>query len=461
MIKLLRSTSVRLAFGFAGLFIVASLLLVGLLWWRTAAYLDREIDAVILTDTRAIADRLRDFGLLGAVAAIRDRTGAHGDKNAIYLLVDPYRQKLAGNLTAWPFEIGHEPGWYQAEMQRDGQTRATRLLNVELPGGYQLLVGRDVQDRVQVRALIVNGLAWATAAALVIAALGGLFARRALLARLEAMRRTTAAIVQGDLTQRVPERASSDEFDQLARTINHMLDQIQHLIEGVRNVSNAVAHDLRTPLAEVRARLEDLLRSQPPPAEVFAEIESAVEDLDRLIAMSNALLRLAEIDSGVRRSGFRRVDLADLVADVVDLYRPAAEAKGIQLTSEAPAELVINGDPGLLAQAVGNLVDNAIKYAPPQGKVEVRLERRPEGDIAIAVADDGPGMPDEEKARATERFYRGDSSRGVAGFGLGLSVVAAAARLHGGYVDLADNHPGLVATLVLPTVIGQAAQLAS
>jgi signal transduction histidine kinase len=456
MIRVLRSTSMRLAFGFAGLFIVASLLLVGLVWWRTAAYLDRETDAVILADTHAVADRLRDFGLLGAVAAIRDRTGASGDRNAIYLLIDPYQQILAGNLSAWPFEIGHTSGWYHADMLRNGQVHAMRVLNVGLAGGYQLLVGRDVQDKAQVRTLILNGLAWAIVGALVLAMLGGWFARRALLARLEAMRRTTAAIVQGDLTQRVPERASSDEFDQLARMINHMLDQIQLLIEGVRNVSNAVAHDLRTPLAEVRARLEDVLRSRSASEEVYGEIESAVEDLDRLIAMANALLRLAEIDSGVRRSGFRRVDLADLVTEVVDFYRPAAEAKSIDLSADAPAGIALNGDPGLLAQAVGNLVDNAIKYAPQQGKVAVRLAQHEDGDVTVAVTDNGPGIPEAEMAHVTERFYRGDSSRGVTGFGLGLSVVAAAARLHGGRVEFADNQPGLVATLVLPATIGQA-----
>ncbi len=450
MIRVLRSSSVRFALGYAGLFIASSLLLVGLLWWRTAGYLDRETDAVILSDTRAIGDRLRDFGLSGAVTTIRERSGTNGDKNAIYLLVNPAFEPLAGNLNAWPSEIGYTTGWYHAGMMRGGQPRATRLLNVSLSGGFHLVVGRDVEDRMQVRALIVNGLAWATAAALVIAALGGIFARRALQARVEVIGRTAAAIVQGDLGQRVPEGGSDDEFDQLSRTINQMLEQIQRLIEGVRNVSNAVAHDLRTPLAEARARLEDVLGQRPSPDVVFAEIGETLGDIDRLIEMSNALLRLAEIDSGVRRSGFRQVPLAEIVTEVAELYQPAAEAKGIEFNVEAPGGLTVNGDPFLLAQAVGNLVDNAIKYAPSGGHVAVRLKHSAEAEIAIAVSDDGPGIPDAKKQHVTERFYRGDSSRGKAGVGLGLSLVASVAGLHGGTLVLADNHPGLTALLLLP-----------
>ena len=453
MTRFLRSTSVRLALGYAALFIVSSLVLVGLLWWRTAAYLERETNAVILADTRAIGDRLRDFGLPGAVETINERAGANGDQNAIYLLVGLFGQPVAGNLSAWPSEIGRDDGWHLAEMLRSGQSRATQLLSVALPGGFQLLVGRDVEERERVRALILNGLAWAVGAALVIAAAGGYLTRRALLARVEAISRTSAAIVPGDLAHRVPERDSADEFDDLARIINSMLDQIQNLIEGVRNVSNAVAHDLRTPLAEARARLEDILRSQPPTEQIFEEIEATVEDIDRLIGMSNALLRLAEIDSGVRRSGFRRVDLAEIIEDVADLYRPAAEAKSIALSVGAPAGLVANGDPFLLAQAIGNLVDNAIKYAPVQGSVALRLDRRGAGDVEVAVVDDGPGIPDEEKHRVTQRFYRGDSSRAKAGVGLGLSVVASVAKLHGGSLVLTDNHPGLTASLYLPVPV--------
>ena len=448
MIRLFRSSSVRIALGYAVLFIASSLLLVSLLWWRTAGYLDRETDAVIVSDTRAVGDRLRDLGLTGAMETVRDRA-ANGDKYAIYLLVNPAFEPLAGNLSAWPTEVGYTTGWTHAEMLHDGQPRATRLLNVALPGGFHLLVGRDVEERDQVRALILNGLAWATAGALVIAVLGSFVARRALSARVDVISRTAAAIVRGDLGQRVPETGSADEFDRLSRTINQMLEQIQALLEGVRNVSNAVAHDLRTPLAEARARLEDVLRHEPSP-DVSAGIEQAVDDIDRLIATSNALLRLAEIDSGVRRSGFRQIDLAEIVSEVVELYQPTAAEKDIAFTVAVPEAQAVNGDPFLLAQTIGNLVDNAIKYGPAGSTVDVRVDRRPDGDVAISVADRGPGIPDSEKQQVTERFFRGDTSRGKPGVGLGLSLVASVAKLHGGVLSFSDNNPGLIASFSLP-----------
>src|ERR1700744_5288020 len=212
MTRFFRSSSVRLALGYAGLFIASSLLLLGLLWWQTAGYLDRETDAVILANTRAIGDRFRDFGLAGASATVRDRI-ANGDKEAIYLLVNPAFEPLVGNLNAWPQEVGYATGWSDTQMLNNGQVHATRLLHVALPSGFHLLIGRDVQDRAQVRANILNGLGWAILGALVIAFAGGVVTRRALSARVDLIARTTAAIVQGDLGRRVPEGGSADEFD--------------------------------------------------------------------------------------------------------------------------------------------------------------------------------------------------------------------------------------------------------
>jgi len=448
MTRLLRSSSVRLALAYAAVFIISSLALAGLLWWQTASYLDRETDAVILANKRAVSDQFRDSGLDGAMSTIRDRV-ANGDKEAIYLLANPVFEPLEGNLSAWPAEVGYKPGWSDATMFNNGEPHATRLLNVPLPGGLHLLIGRDVEDRARIRVLILNGLAWAVIAALVIALLGAVITRRALSVRIELIQRTATAIVQGDWGQRIPEAASGDEFDQLTRTINQMLEQIQALLEGVRNVSNAVAHDLRTPLAEARARLEDVLRGDTS-GDMAAGVEQAVDDIDRVIAMSNALLRLAEIDSGVRRSGFREVELEEVASEVLELYQPIAQEKGVALTSNLAGVPRVRGDPFLLAQAVGNLIDNAIKYTPAAGAINVRIEAEANGEIAMTVADNGPGIVDMEKARVTERFYRGDTSRGTAGVGLGLSLVAAIARLHGGTLILADNSPGLSASVRLP-----------
>lgn len=449
-IAILRSTSIRLAVGYALLFVLSAFVLVGFFWWRTAAYLEREVNAVILSDTQAIGDRLQDFGLSGAIETINQRVRQHADEHAIYLLADPALAPVAGNLAAWPLRVGHQTGWYQVELARDDKLYATRVLYVGLPQGFHLLVGRDVQDLVAIRHTIIDSLGSVVLAAVILAMIGGLLVRRAILHRLDAINRAASGIVLGDLSRRVPSHGSSDEFDQLAQTINGMLQQIEVLVDGVRNASNAVAHDLRTPLAELRGRLEEVLRNPPSPDATLREVQAAVDDLDRLIEVFNALLRLADIDSGARLAGFRQVPLDSVVGEVADLYGPLAEDKGIDLKTEMQPSLTVKGDPFLLAQAIGNLLDNALKYSPAEGRVSLTLSRDEGGGIRITVADTGPGIPEEEMPKVTERFFRGSAGRGTEGLGLGLSVVAAVARLHGGSVQLADAEPGLIATLHLP-----------
>jgi signal transduction histidine kinase len=231
-----------------------------------------------------------------------------------------------------------------------------------------------------------------------------------------------------------------------------MLEQIEQLVHGVRNVSNSIAHDLRTPLAELRSRLEELTLMRPPPDATFAEIEGAVADVDRVIRIFDALLRLAEIDAGLRRSGFVSLDLADLAAAAVEFYAPAAELKNIRLTLHAEGPLEASGDPILIAQALSNLIDNALKYAPDHGLIEVDIRRRSDGLAEIAVTDNGPGIQDSEKAKVVERFYRGDASRGTPGVGLGLSLVQAVAKLHGSALELSDRNPGLRAVIAVPCI---------
>jgi signal transduction histidine kinase len=452
MLRLLRSTSVRLTLLFAGFFILASLLVAGVLWWETAAYLERETDAVIVADTQAIGDRLRDFGLPGALATINERVAQTADEHAVYLLADPDLTRLAGNLSAWPAAVGTETGWYEASLVRNGRTYPARLFHVSLPGGFQLLIGRDMGNRLAIRHLLVNALTWSAAAALVLAIAGGLLVRRAVLGRIGQVNRTTAAIVQGDLSRRLTVGGSDDEFARLARTINEMLAQIEQLIDGVRNASNAIAHDLRTPLAELRARLEQMERRMAAgsiaPDALRGEVQDAIDDVDRLVDVFNALLRLAAIDSGARRAGFRLVELAPLVAEVAEVYEALAEAKDATLEVDARENVMVTGDSDLIAQATANLLDNAIKYTAGQ-PIALTLARRPDGHATITVADRGPGIAEGERDRVVERFRRGDASRHSPGVGLGLAEVAAVAKLHGGALELTDNAPGLRATLVL------------
>jgi signal transduction histidine kinase len=455
MTSILRSTAVRLAVIYAVLFVLSAFCLVGFLWWRTAGYLSREVDAVILADTKAIGDRIQDFGLAGAIETINQRVGRSSDEHAIYLLADPALTPVAGNIDAWPAGIGPRQGWYQIPLVYQGRDHATRILYVVLPSGFRLLVGRDVQDREAIRGSILAGLGWAAAAAALLAIGGGLLVRRAIFRRVDAIDRTTSAIIHGDLGSRLPTQGSSDEFDRLTQTINGMLQQIQILVDGVRNASNAVAHDLRTPLAELRGRLEAILRARQPADLALHEIGEAVADLDRVIGVFNALLRLAEIESGARLSGFRDVRLSDVAVDVAELYGPLAEQRALTFSLDAPPDMGLRGDPILLAQAIGNLVDNAIKYCPAQGTVTLRLTRGGDGGIDVTVRDTGPGIADAEKPLATERFFRGTTSRGIPGVGLGLSVVAAVARLHGGGFTLADGNPGVIARLSFPASAGR------
>jgi signal transduction histidine kinase len=429
---------------------VSSLLLVGLMWWGTAGYLDRETAAVIRADVRAIQDDLPSRGLAGAIATIKDRVAAAADGEAVYLLADAGLKPVSGNLQAWPPEVKAKPGWYKIWLIRNDRFRTLQVQHVLLFDGYHLLVGRDIQERAEIRSLIVNGLGWAAIGALLIAVAGGLLVRRAVLRRVEDINSTAVAIVQGDLSRRLPTRNTSDEFDQLAQTINLLLSQIEKLIDGLRNTTNSVAHDLRTPLAELRVQLEELLRTRPSVDTMIGGIHKAVADIDRVIGIFNALLRLARIDYDVRRSGFRRVDLAELATEVAELYRPLAEDKDAAFVVAARSGVAVNGDPHLLAQAVGNLVDNAVKYTPRHGTVSLRIDQDDEAYAEIAVVDSGPGIADADKPRVTERFYRCGADSEIAGIGLGLSLVDAVARLHDGELTLEDNHPGLAATLKIP-----------
>jgi signal transduction histidine kinase len=277
-----------------------------------------------------------------------------------------------------------------------------------------------------------------------------------LMSRVHSIRQTVSAIMHGDLKHRLPTHLNDDELNTLALTINGMLEQIELLVHGVRNVSNSIAHDLRTPLAELRSRLEELALIRPAPEQTFAEVDGAVADVDRVIRIFDALLRLAEIDAGMRRSGFVAFDVADLAANAVEFYAPAAELKNIHLAFQSAGPLPVSGDPILLAQALGNLIDNALKYAPMNGAVEVAVIQR-DRVAEMSVSDNGPGIADSEKSKAVERFYRGDASRGTPGVGLGLSLVQAVAKLHGSALVLSDQKPGLRVAIGIPLDAANAA----
>ncbi len=445
---MIRSSAVSLALGYVALGIAALVLFAAPLWYAWQVTIQEGRAEFLQSDAQRLAEVFRRDGADGLKAFIDARVQMQIAGERILLLTDASLHPLAGNLAAWPATVPAVPGTYTIKIDVGARGLQTALVHVApLGGGYTLLVGRDNALFRPLQTHFWYGLAAAVAVLSIAGLLVGLITRRALMSRIHSIRQTVSAIMHGDLKHRLPTQLNDDELNTLTRTINGMLEQIELLVHGVRNVSNSIAHDLRTPLAELRSRLEELALIRPPPEQAFAEIDGAVADVDRVIRIFDALLRLAEIDAGMRRSGFVPLDIADLAANAVEFYAPAAELKNIGLEFRSDGPVSVSGDPVLLAQALSNLIDNALKYAPEGGAIEVAVVKREDGTAEISVSDDGPGIEASEKSKVVERFYRGDASRGTPGVGLGLSLVQAVAKLHGSALELSDRRPGLRAAV--------------
>lgn len=449
---LFRSAGLRLAMIYAALFGMSALALVLFLWWETAGLLDRQVEAAIRADAQGLSERWEEGGLQALILTIHDRLVENVDDDAIYLVVGPDGQRITGNLEIWPKGVTMPDVWYELLVSRAGVRSPARVRRFDLESGYHLLVGRDVRTRSQLRRLLTDSLFWAL---FVVAGLGlaGALAMRGLFRRMVAnVTATAAAISGGDLTHRVRVSGRGDEFDRLAEAINDMLDRIARLMDGVREVSNAIAHDLRTPITRARMRLEDAAGHAKTEEDLHAAIDRAQADLDGIVAIFQALLRIAEIEAGARRSAFAPLDVAPLLADLAELYGAVAEDAGLMLELAIAPDLPFFGDRELIQQAVANLLDNAVKFSPPGSVVELVADQ-PAGALRIVVGDHGPGIPEEDRRHATERFYRGETARSTPGSGLGLSLVQAVAQLHHGVLQLEDNAPGLRAVLSLPAPV--------
>lgn len=459
MNRLIRSSPVTWALGYLLLGLAALVAFAVLLWyaWNVSIFSGRE--EILRAEAQHLTDVFAREGPDGLTAHIKARLRLQIVGERTLLLTDAAYRPLAGNLAAWPREIADDSGTHAVMVEHlAGQPTHTLLVRAALPGGYHLLVGRDLGFYLPLERQFAFGLTAAVTFLFVVGVAGAILIRRQLLARVQGIRTTVSAIMAGDLRRRLPPAGSDDEINTLSQTINGMLDHIERLIHGISDVSNSIAHDLRTPLAELRSRLEELTLTRPEPAETFAEIEAAVADVDRVMRIFAALLRLAELDTGARRSGFVQVDASRVAAEVVEFYEPAAEQKGVAFSFEARGAAPVAGDPVLLAQALSNLIDNSLKCVPERGAIRVCVDRRDDGSVAIEVADNGPGIAAADKPKVTERFFRGDTSRGTAGVGLGLSIVDAVAKLHGGVLELLDNHPGLRAQMVLPVTDGRSSR---
>jgi len=356
-------------------------------------------------------------------------------------------QRIAGNLTTWPDTNAPLGDLIKHDVVRVGKTTSARLLIRELPGGGRLFVGHDLIEHDSIRSLVLRSLAAGAVLSLLLATVGGLFFRRQIEGQINDIRRTAHKIELGDLTHRIP-ISSDDEFGLLSRDINRMLDRIEQLMDGVRHVSNAIAHDLRTPLGRIRSKLDDAVRHKMTVEILSDAAHSAIGDIDDLIFVFEKLLQIAEAESGMRTQSVETVNLNDIVLDMVDLFDATAEDRRIVLKTAFQSTAFAVGDRHLLKNAIASLIDNAIKYAGEGATVEVGTSSDTRFS-SIFVRDNGPGIPMQELPKVTERFYRLDSSRNQQGNGLGLAIVSAIATMHGGVLILENDH-GLIARITLP-----------
>lgn len=447
---MLRSAKSRLIAASVVLIMVATSLVLGLLYWAAYAAIESETQQVVNAELAGLSDDYRRLGALGVGRAIENRLESAQERDAVYLLTDAYGRSIAGNLAGWPPTIAPGSGWVELELYRtdDQRTVMVSAASVRLSSGERLLVGRDSAGRARFDHAILQAIALALVAALGLSAATGWLLSRLVFNRVDDISRTAAEIVSGDLGRRVPLRGGGDEFDRLSSTLNAMLDQIETLIENLRMTTDSIAHDLRSPLTRLRAQVEHLAEPDIDAADRSQAATRALEEADHLIRVFTSLTEISRAEAGIGQSDFSDVELSDLATAAADLYAPVAAEKGVALATKEESAC-IRGHAPLLSQALSNLIENALRYAPPGSEIEISC--RIDGETAIlSVGDRGPGVPESDRARVMERFTTLDPSRTERAAGLGLALVSAVTRMHDGELRLRDNRPGLLAEIALP-----------
>ncbi len=467
--QLLRTQAFRIVLVYVLVFGFSVSALLAFTYWNTRRTLDAQTDQIIEAEITGLAEQYSHLGLRGLAETVRARS-LHGGQ-ALYLLSDGLRHTIAGNLDAWPQTVATPNNFVEFDYERpvEGklETRRARGRMFALSGDFVLLVAQDVHERYLTTRMFTTTLPWTVALILLLGLGGGALMSQNMLRRLDAINRTSGDIIKGDLTRRVPLAGSGDEFDLLAENLNRMLDRIERLMKGLREVTDSVAHDLRTPLNRLRNRLEEsvarLNAGGGGSGNMANEIERAIVETDQLIGTFNALLLIAETDAGTTRASMVALDLGEVAADVMELYEPLAEERQVSLTLVPAADVMVDGNRSLIAQAMANLVDNAIKYTPEGGQVRIGLAVK-DRFVEMSVADSGPGIPAEDRARVVERFVRLEASRNSPGTGLGLSLVSAVAHFHNAALVLEDSDVaggGLKAVLRFPRTVLRTASLKS
>lgn len=451
MTPLLRSATLRLILAHLALVAISTGLVLGFLYWRVGGVIDDEQRAVVDAEITGLLDDYARDGVPALAAALQNRLDVPPDRDAIYLLANNRGGRIAGNLAGWPATLAPGSGWATLSLYRTDRSRPTEISAraVRLPHGELLLVGRDVAARAAFDRTLGRALLWALAAILALALATGWFLSRLVRSRIAEVDGAARAIMAGRLDRRIGLRGTGDEFDRLAGTLNTMLDRIEVLVSDLRTVTDSLAHDLRTPLGRLVRHLEGAADEGVPAEARQRQIESALGEAEDVLATATALLDISRIDAGLGAEQFMDVDLGRLAADVSELYEAAAEERGLRIAVAVEPGLMVRAHDQILALAVSNLVDNALKHAPAGSAITVSTEQN-NGRPALVVADHGPGIPEPDRARALGRFVRLDPSRSGPGTGLGLALVASVARMHGATIELGENNPGLRASLRFP-----------
>lgn len=448
----LNSSTFRLAVGYFAIFSVSALALLSFVYIAAVDFMERQTEETIEAELTGLREQYRDLGILGLRRIIAQRAAEETQLANVYLLTNRRGVRIAGNLLAWPTddETSSNPVRFSLDTPEGKGTRRYLGRAFALDEGL-LLVARDIEDKLRTQALLVNAIALGSGLMLVFGVVGGFVMSRWMITRIESINRATAQIMAGDLGRRIAVDGSGDEFDELAANLNAMLERIERLLAGMREVTDNIAHDLRTPLTRLRSRLEVALMKDIDPSRTRQLLEETAADAEGLIATFNALMNIARAEAGEQRASWELVDLGELAQDIFDLYEPLAEERDMRLALASTAGIKVAGNRQMLAQALANLVDNAIKYAPKGGRVTLSVAQTREQARRIArltVTDDGPGIPQELRVKALERFVRLEPERHTPGNGLGLSLVSAVAKLHDARLELEDNDPGLRVSLV-------------
>lgn len=456
--KVLRTTAFKLSAIYIAVFSIFSVVFVVYISYAANQLLGERLQETIATEIFSLANQYQSGGLPRIVDEITRRSYQPGA--SLYLITDVSGRILGGNVSNVPALLlnssGAEP--ITVPYQRysgDNDNRLALVQVVRLPGGFRMLVGRDLGEREQFRRIIARALTWALALMIGLGLLSWFFVSRRVLKRIDSLSATSRRIMAGDLSGRLEVTGTGDEFDRLAGSLNLMLDRIERLLLGLKEVSDNIAHDLKTPLTRLRNRVEAALATPDDSAAYRSALEMTIEESDQLIKTFNALLMIARMEAGSQQSAMTELDIGTVVRDVAELYEPVAEERDVNLVVDAAEPIILTGNRELLGQALANLVDNALKYAvpPADGVDEARIAisaARVDGQAILGVADNGSGIPACDRERALQRFVRLEESRSLPGSGLGLSLVAAVANLHHGKIELGDGNPGLVVTLRLP-----------